>query len=282
VDRIRSARPRRGVHRRPPEGRDDVHAAEHDRARLGLRPSDTARRRLRRARPRRLEHERCLDRRRVFATGMSNGGFFANLLGCRLADRLPRSLAGRGSPCRSRAALRPTLRGPPRARPPTALSAPRRPRPHAWWTRADRCRHVDRARRLRSTTRAARPTSSTARARRRIAGRAMRQHASGDSFRPSPGGVYRTSRSHLAQSAACSRPHPHSTPGAYTAHTHPRNTEHTTPQARVSHLDSPYKRLSLYIHTQPSPTKARPRTINNTTPSKKPNTEGVAQCVRSE
>jgi len=35
-----------------------------------------------------LEEERCVDRRRVFATGMSNGGFFANLLGCELADRI--------------------------------------------------------------------------------------------------------------------------------------------------------------------------------------------------
>ncbi len=35
-----------------------------------------------------LERERCIDRRRVFATGMSNGGFFANLLGCRLAERI--------------------------------------------------------------------------------------------------------------------------------------------------------------------------------------------------
>jgi polyhydroxybutyrate depolymerase len=35
-----------------------------------------------------LEAERCVDRRRVFATGMSNGGFFANLLGCVMADRL--------------------------------------------------------------------------------------------------------------------------------------------------------------------------------------------------
>jgi polyhydroxybutyrate depolymerase len=35
-----------------------------------------------------LEAERCVDRARVFATGMSNGGFFANLLGCALADRV--------------------------------------------------------------------------------------------------------------------------------------------------------------------------------------------------
>ena len=36
----------------------------------------------------RLERERCVDRRRVYAIGMSNGGFFASLAGCRLADRI--------------------------------------------------------------------------------------------------------------------------------------------------------------------------------------------------
>jgi poly(3-hydroxybutyrate) depolymerase len=35
-----------------------------------------------------LEAERCVDPRRVYATGMSNGGFFANLLGCVLSDRI--------------------------------------------------------------------------------------------------------------------------------------------------------------------------------------------------
>ena len=35
-----------------------------------------------------LEHERCIDQHRVFATGMSNGGFFSSLLGCQLPDRL--------------------------------------------------------------------------------------------------------------------------------------------------------------------------------------------------
>lgn len=35
-----------------------------------------------------IEQERCIDRRRIFATGFSNGGFLANLLGCQLADRL--------------------------------------------------------------------------------------------------------------------------------------------------------------------------------------------------
>ncbi len=36
----------------------------------------------------RLERERCVDRRRVYATGFSNGAFFASLLGCRLGDRI--------------------------------------------------------------------------------------------------------------------------------------------------------------------------------------------------
>ena len=36
----------------------------------------------------RFEQERCVDRRRVFATGTSNGAFFASLLGCVAADRL--------------------------------------------------------------------------------------------------------------------------------------------------------------------------------------------------
>lgn len=36
----------------------------------------------------RLEGDRCVDRRRVYATGMSNGAFVASLLGCRLADRI--------------------------------------------------------------------------------------------------------------------------------------------------------------------------------------------------
>ena len=35
-----------------------------------------------------LEAERCVDRRRVYATGMSNGGFFASLVGCMLSDRV--------------------------------------------------------------------------------------------------------------------------------------------------------------------------------------------------
>ena len=35
-----------------------------------------------------LQAERCVDPKRVYATGMSNGGFFASLLGCMLSDRI--------------------------------------------------------------------------------------------------------------------------------------------------------------------------------------------------
>ncbi|MCC6848872.1 MAG: hypothetical protein IT294_10260 [Deltaproteobacteria bacterium] len=35
-----------------------------------------------------LAAERCVDRRRVYATGFSNGGFFANLLACTLGGRI--------------------------------------------------------------------------------------------------------------------------------------------------------------------------------------------------
>lgn len=35
-----------------------------------------------------LERKLCVDKRRVFATGLSNGAFMANRLGCELADRI--------------------------------------------------------------------------------------------------------------------------------------------------------------------------------------------------
>ncbi|MFP5020440.1 CE1 family esterase [Pseudonocardia phyllosphaerae] len=35
-----------------------------------------------------LESDLCLDRQRVFATGISNGGGFTEILGCRMADRI--------------------------------------------------------------------------------------------------------------------------------------------------------------------------------------------------
>ena len=45
----------------------------------------------------RLEQDFCVDRARVYAAGLSNGGFFANVLGCRLADRLAGIAAVAGS-----------------------------------------------------------------------------------------------------------------------------------------------------------------------------------------
>jgi len=53
-----------------------------------MRPDQTKDRDFVRALLDQLETARCIDRRRVYATGMSNGGFLANLLGCQLADRL--------------------------------------------------------------------------------------------------------------------------------------------------------------------------------------------------
>jgi polyhydroxybutyrate depolymerase len=53
-----------------------------------MRPGETTDRDFLRALLDQLESERCIDRRRVYATGMSNGGFLASLLGCQLADRL--------------------------------------------------------------------------------------------------------------------------------------------------------------------------------------------------
>jgi polyhydroxybutyrate depolymerase len=53
-----------------------------------MRPDQTTDRDFLRALLDQLERERCIDPRRVYATGMSNGGFLASLLGCQLADRL--------------------------------------------------------------------------------------------------------------------------------------------------------------------------------------------------
>jgi polyhydroxybutyrate depolymerase len=35
-----------------------------------------------------IEAEYCIDKKRIFATGMSNGGFFSHRLGCELSDRI--------------------------------------------------------------------------------------------------------------------------------------------------------------------------------------------------
>src|SRR5439155_1510641 len=88
----------------------------------------------------RLEYERCVDRRRIFATGMSNGGFFANLLGCTLAERLAAIAPVAGAldlgscvPARPMPVL--LLYGRADRVVPAALIAAAR----AWWARADHC-----------------------------------------------------------------------------------------------------------------------------------------------
>ncbi len=87
-----------------------------------------------------VEAERCVDRRRVFATGFSNGGFFANLLGCRLADRFAAVAPVAGA--RPLDACRPARpvpillfhgRGDPLVPPRLTVGAA------AWWRRSNRC-----------------------------------------------------------------------------------------------------------------------------------------------
>jgi len=71
-----------------PEGHDGVALLGTTGRGWDLRPEQTRDRDFVRALLDRLESERCIDRTRIFATGMSNGGFFSSLLGCQLADRL--------------------------------------------------------------------------------------------------------------------------------------------------------------------------------------------------
>ena len=71
-----------------PEGHPGVHLLGTTGTGWSMEPADTRDVDFVRALLDRLERERCVDRRRVFATGMSNGGFFANALGCVLGDRL--------------------------------------------------------------------------------------------------------------------------------------------------------------------------------------------------
>jgi polyhydroxybutyrate depolymerase len=87
-----------------------------------------------------VEAERCIDRRRIYALGFSNGGFVSNLLGCRLADRLAAvaPVAGaRALDACTPAAPRPILFFHGRADrivPPRLTAAA-----VAWWRRANRC-----------------------------------------------------------------------------------------------------------------------------------------------
>ncbi len=71
-----------------PEGREDAHLLDAVGRGWDINPRDTRDVGFVAALLDRLERERCIDRRRVYATGMSNGGLFSSLLGCRLADRI--------------------------------------------------------------------------------------------------------------------------------------------------------------------------------------------------
>src|SRR5207249_1247146 len=64
-----------------PEGHDGVHLLGTTGRGWDFRPGETRDTDFVRALLDGLERERCVDRRRVFATGMSNGAFFASLLG---------------------------------------------------------------------------------------------------------------------------------------------------------------------------------------------------------
>jgi polyhydroxybutyrate depolymerase len=47
-----------------------------------------------------LERRYCIDRRRIYATGFSNGAFFSSLLGCAMADRIAAVAPVSGGPLR--------------------------------------------------------------------------------------------------------------------------------------------------------------------------------------
>jgi polyhydroxybutyrate depolymerase len=70
------------------EGRDGVRLLEREGRGWDTAPGDVRDAAFVRAILDAVEAERCIDRRRVFATGFSNGGFVSNLLGCQLSDRL--------------------------------------------------------------------------------------------------------------------------------------------------------------------------------------------------
>jgi polyhydroxybutyrate depolymerase len=70
------------------EGRDGVRLLNREDRGWDTAPGDARDAAFVRAILDAVERERCVDRRRIFATGFSNGGFVSNLLGCQLADRL--------------------------------------------------------------------------------------------------------------------------------------------------------------------------------------------------
>jgi polyhydroxybutyrate depolymerase len=166
-----------------PEGHDGVRLLGRSGRGWDIRPTETGDADFVRALLDELEGDHCIDRRRIFATGMSNGGLFASLLGCALADRLAAVAPVAGAidlrdcvPARPRPVL--LIHG--RA---DRIVAPRWSTGRATGGRGP----TDAGRRASATaactTAAAPRTSSTARARTRIAGRATRRNASGASSR---------------------------------------------------------------------------------------------------
>jgi polyhydroxybutyrate depolymerase len=123
-----------------PEGRDDVRLMSRVGRGWDLGPDDTKDLPFVTAILDAVEQERCIDRRRIFATGFSNGGFLVNLLGCRLADRLAAVAAVSGAraldPCTPAAPL-PVLffHGTADQVVPVRMTAAAR----AWWRSANHC-----------------------------------------------------------------------------------------------------------------------------------------------
>lgn len=126
------------------DGRDDVRLLDRIGRGWDIAPGDGRDTAFVRAILDTLERERCIDRRRIFATGFSNGGFLSNLLGCQLGDRLAAIAPVAGArpldACTPPAPM-PVLFShgsadrvvPPRL---TAAAA-------AWWRRANRCEDAE-------------------------------------------------------------------------------------------------------------------------------------------
>jgi len=129
------------------DGRDDVRLLDRLGRGWDIAPGDTRDTAFVRALLDTLERERCIDRRRIYATGFSNGGFLSNLLGCQLGERLAAIAPVAGArpldACAPPAPM-PVLffhGGADRVVPPRLTVGAA-----AWWRRANRCGDGDEAR----------------------------------------------------------------------------------------------------------------------------------------
>ena len=80
-----------------PHGRDDVHLMQHVGRGWDLAETGGPDQEFVEAILAAIESTRCVDRRRIFATGFSNGGLFSNLLACTLGDRFATVVAVGGA-----------------------------------------------------------------------------------------------------------------------------------------------------------------------------------------